>query len=215
VLAPGQRADLLLDCPNPPGSRFAVVDHGDPLEPGALRPRRLVALRYGAAVRPAPPTEAVVLPPNRLPTPDLAGAVPCRILLTGGAMGGLARAELEGEELDMARLMRRGRAWALNGVVGSSHYHFGAPLLRLRQGQTAHLSVVNQTAWRHPIHLHGFPMLQLDGSGAGQWRDTVLMQPGEQIELVFVAERPGQWMFHCHILEHQAGGMMGFVNVDP
>jgi FtsP/CotA-like multicopper oxidase with cupredoxin domain len=26
-------------------------------------------------------------------------------------------------------------------------------------------------------------------------------------------ERPGQWMFHCHILDHADGGLMGTVNV--
>lgn len=122
----------------------------------------------------------------------------------------------------MAHLVRRGRAWALNGVVGSSHYHFDAPLLSLRQGQTARLTVVNATAWPHPMHLHGFPVLVLDPDGpgvapgaSGVWRDTVLVAPGAEVELAFVAERPGTWMFHCHILEHQAGGMMGFVNVNP
>jgi len=210
ILAPGQRVDLLLDCPHPPASRFAVLDHG------SGQPARLAELRYGAARRPAPLTEPVTLPANPLPAPDLAGAVPCRVVLAGGAMGQLAHARLEGEELEMARLIRRGRVWALNGVVGSSHYHFDTPLMTLRQGQTGRLTVVNETVWPHPVHLHGFPVVELTPEGRfGPWRDTVLLQPGEQAELAFVAERPGQWMFHCHILEHQAGGMMGFVNVEP
>lgn len=218
VLAPGQRADLLIDCPHAPGERFPLLDHSDPpAPPGGPRPYRLATVTYGPPVRPAALADPIVLPANPLPVPDLANAVPCRIELAGGANGRLAAARLEGELIEMAHLMRRGRAWALNGVVGSSHYHFDAPLMQLRQGQTGRLTVVNQTLWRHPIHLHGFPVLQLNsGSQRGPfWRDTILLEPGGQADLAFVAERPGQWMFHCHILEHQAGGMMGFVNVEP
>ena len=31
--------------------------------------------------------------------------------------------------------------------------------------------------------------------------------------LVKFDERPGEWMFHCHILDHADGGVMGTVNV--
>jgi len=33
--------------------------------------------------------------------------------------------------------------------------------------------------------------------------------------LVSFDERPGQWMFHCHILDHADGGLMGTVQVGP
>ena len=39
------------------------------------------------------------------------------------------------------------------------------------------------------------------------------MVPEEQVDIAFVADNPGDWMLHCHILEHQAGGMMSFVRV--
>ena len=49
-----------------------------------------------------------------------------------------------------------------------------------------------------------------------EWQDTVLMSPREKVEIAFVADNPGDWMFHCHVLEHQAGGMMGVIRVgDP
>ena len=46
-----------------------------------------------------------------------------------------------------------------------------------------------------------------------EWRDTVLMAPREQVEIGFVADNPGDWMIHCHILEHQAAGMMAVLRV--
>lgn len=45
------------------------------------------------------------------------------------------------------------------------------------------------------------------------WRDTVLMAPRERVEIGFVADNPGDWMFHCHILQHQAAGMMAVLRV--
>ena len=46
-------------------------------------------------------------------------------------------------------------------------------------------------------------------------RDAVLMGPRGSAEVAFVAANPGEWMFHCHILEHAAGGMMAtFVVAD-
>jgi FtsP/CotA-like multicopper oxidase with cupredoxin domain len=46
-----------------------------------------------------------------------------------------------------------------------------------------------------------------------EWRDTVLMAPREKAEATFVADNPGDWMLHCHVLAHQAGGMMGTIRV--
>jgi FtsP/CotA-like multicopper oxidase with cupredoxin domain len=46
-----------------------------------------------------------------------------------------------------------------------------------------------------------------------EWQDTVLMAPREKVEVPFVADNPGDWMFHCQILEHQESGMMAVIRV--
>jgi FtsP/CotA-like multicopper oxidase with cupredoxin domain len=90
-------------------------------------------------------------------------------------------------------------------------------MLRLRLGRAYVLRMRNDTAWHHPIHLHGhaFRVLRRNGQPTRhrEWQDTVLMSPREEVEVAFVADNPGRWMFHCHILEHQEGGMMGVVEV--
>jgi FtsP/CotA-like multicopper oxidase with cupredoxin domain len=67
------------------------------------------------------------------------------------------------------------------------------------------------------MHLHGhfFRVLARNGRPARlrEWRDTVLLAPNERAEIAFVADNPGDWMFHCHVLGHQASGMMGIVRV--
>ncbi len=40
-----------------------------------------------------------------------------------------------------------------------------------------------------------------------EWLDTVLLDPDETAELAFVADNPGDWPCHCHILEHMEAGM--------
>ena len=46
-----------------------------------------------------------------------------------------------------------------------------------------------------------------------EWQDTILIPPRERAQIAFVADNPGDWMFHCHILEHQESGMMGVIRV--
>jgi FtsP/CotA-like multicopper oxidase with cupredoxin domain len=75
----------------------------------------------------------------------------------------------------------------------------------------------NETAWWHPMHLHGhsFKVLTRDDTAAGGavWGDTVLVPPRQTIEIAFVADNPGDWMLHCHVMDHQVAGMMTVLRV--
>lgn len=78
--------------------------------------------------------------------------------------------------------------------------------------------VKNESDWDHPFHLHGFFFQVVDeqGNAVGPqaWKDTVNVPMKTTVRLlVHFDERPGQWMFHCHILDHADGGMMGTVMV--
>jgi FtsP/CotA-like multicopper oxidase with cupredoxin domain len=39
------------------------------------------------------------------------------------------------------------------------------------------------------------------------------MAQQETAEIAFVADNPGDWMIHCHILEHQDTGMSAILRV--
>lgn len=71
----------------------------------------------------------------------------------------------------------------------------------------------------HPFHLHGvqFQIISRNGQPPSEneagWKDTVLVNPDEQVELLVTFDHPGLFMYHCHILEHEENGMMGQVNV--
>ncbi|HGG63684.1 MAG TPA: multicopper oxidase family protein, partial [Rhodobacteraceae bacterium] len=47
----------------------------------------------------------------------------------------------------------------------------------------------------------------------GPLRDTILVQPNETREIAFIGENPGEWLFHCHMLSHQAAGMRTWVRI--
>jgi len=90
------------------------------------------------------------------------------------------------------------------------------PLAVLERGKTYRLTLQNVTPVIHTIHVHGLVMKVLGSSKRARpehWADTVLLTPKERLEVALVADNPGDWMFHCHILEHQETGMMGLIRI--
>lgn len=211
ILAPGMRMDLVLDAVGDRGKRYAV---GDIFYPRAAYD--LLHFQYGdAALRERLLSTPVRLARNPLAEPDMKAAITHEIRFQGGMMGNLHGATLDGKPMSMMGLMRAGKAWAVNGVVAGGHSH--EPALTLRRGQSYLLALVNDTRWHHPMHLHGhsFRVLRRNGRPTAhqEWQDTVLMAPDERVDVALVADNPGDWMLHCHVLEHQDGGMMAVVRV--
>lgn len=213
VLGPAMRIDVVLDMLAEPGSRHLVADT---FYKG--REYRLVDLVYGAEpLRERPPADAVALPRARLPEPELEGARRYELTFNGGAMGGMMMRGRDGADAmaGMMEMMRAGKIWFINGVAGIGHVM--EPMLTLERGQSCVLAMVNETAWWHPMHLHGhaFRVISRDGVSTRhrEWQDTVLVAPRERVEIAFQADNPGDWMFHCHVLEHLESGMMGVIRV--
>lgn len=100
--------------------------------------------------------------------------------------------------------------WAFNGVSGMSD----TPFATFERGETAVITLINDTRFPHGIHLHGhhFHELEEDGS-SGDLRDTTLVEPGESRKIAVVFDNPGKWLLHCHMLGHQAAGMKTWVDV--
>ncbi len=115
--------------------------------------------------------------------------------------------------------MGRGTAlWAINGPSMTGDSPDGIPpMLTLTQGWTTRLVFRDETAWWHPMHLHGHSFKVLDRNGAPVpqqvWGDTVLVAPREVVEVAFVADNPGDWMLHCHVMDHQTAGLMTVLRV--
>ena len=194
VLGPGMRADLILDCSVKPGSTHRVIDTFY-----RQRAYELLKLEYSkeAPLRETfPPVPR--LPPNPISLPHMVKAEKHRIVFGGGMMGAMP-----------SQREHRGLFWTVNGRPVAEHSHHEV-LLNLKRGRSYVLQLENRTSWHHPIHLHGHVFRILSN---GQWADSVLLDPDSRAEIAFVADNPGDWMLHCHVLEHQATGMMALVRV--
>lgn len=107
--------------------------------------------------------------------------------------------------------------WAINKQTwpGGDHRNLPPPLAQLQEGRSYIFELNNLTPHPHPIHLHGHTFEVLSSLLQKYPRflaDTVLLQPRDRIEIGFVA-RSGNWMLHCHVLEHMETGMMGWLKV--
>ena len=217
LIGPAMRVDLILDTTGVPGDRVAITDRFF-----AQQNAPLVDVIYSEdRLRDAPPDWPMALAPNPLPEPNLERARRHEVTFTGGMMGGMAMREMgitnEGGTSggDMAGMMRGDNIWFVNGVAANSFVL--DPILTLERDASHVITMTNATAFYHPIHLHGhsFRVISRDGQPTEyrEWQDTVLMAPKERVEIAFVADNPGDWMFHCHIAEHMASGMMGVIRV--
>lgn len=218
VLGPGMRVDLIVDCTGQPGQRFSLRELGRPPLVGASV---LGTLAYSSrpAVRGKALKTPVALAPNRIAEPDLAKAKDHFILFQGGMRGAPVIGMVDGKPSRIQEIMaKQGLAWTMNYNAEHEHALMHEPMLYLKQGEHVMLHMINETDFVHPMHLHGhfFRVLAVDGVASvhREWRDTVLMGPRQTVVVAFVADNPGQWMYHCHILDHAAGGMMGTIAVE-
>jgi len=96
-------------------------------------------------------------------------------------------------------------SWTINGAPYPNRNS-----LNVKEGERVELVISNTTGMSHPMHLHGhvFEVTEIDGQKiAGAKRDTILVPPKSTIKVVFDADNPGVWAYHCHILYHLATGM--------
>jgi len=210
TLAPAQRADLIVDVAADEGEEAVLVSFE---RDGGYA---IAAFPVVGAARQARLSAPDALPPNPvLPLGPLETAARTELRMEGGAMGGMRGAMMGGhmmggQMMGMRDMAAAGKVWAFNGMADMGD----TPLLEAALGETVRIAMINDTAWPHGMHLHGHHFRQIGADGtAGPLRDTVLMNRGETVEIAFVADNPGDWLLHCHMLEHSAGGMMTWLRV--
>ncbi len=114
-------------------------------------------------------------------------------------------------ELGFKMSLRRG----FDFVIDGERHHHDEPV---NVGELQVWDVVNATQIDHPFHLHGFffQVLEIDGKKPA-WRsleDVINVPPKKTVRIAWYPDdRPGMWMYHCHILEHHASGMMAHFEV--
>ncbi len=206
VLAPAQRADLIVDVTAEEGETAHFVRIGNDGQPVSQ-----LAFPVSGSAAQTPRAAPAALPPNPgVGIRSLTDARPLRLVMSGGAMGRMDSAFLGGERLGFRELAARGRFWAFNEMAEMTQ----TPLADLSLGEPVRLEIVNETVFPHAMHLHGMHFREIrDGRPVGPMRDTLLVAARETREIGFVADNPGDWLFHCHMLSHAESGMMTWVRV--
>lgn len=193
VLASGERLDVVITPTGAPGERLPL--RWVPYDRG-----------YGSTEFREPEDLAFIELSDL--EPELAPPLP----ETLRAISPTPRASATQVDLSLTLHSTDEEAWL--GIDGLPSWE--APPLEAMIGETQVWRIVNETDWDHPFHLHGF-FFQVDEPGAPLgWKDTVnVPKRDERTFVVRFDERPGMWMFHCHILDHAEIGMMGMLDLTP
>ena len=107
-------------------------------------------------------------------------------------------------------------------LINGESFTPGQIMFTGKVGQIEEWEVFNNSHMDHPFHVHGthFQVVAEQGE-AGEWQppayrawlDTVNLKPKQRLKLRLVFDEPGEWMFHCHIIEHEEMGMMASILV--
>jgi FtsP/CotA-like multicopper oxidase with cupredoxin domain len=149
--------------------------------------------------------------------PGAASIRPDYVLEFGSAMGGMMGGGMMGG-MGMhgvpSGTAEGGLRWTING----KSFPDTTPL-NVQLGKVVKIRFINNdmTAMMghrmdHPIHLHGtsFQIISENGRPPKRetWKDTVPVPAGQYVDVAFIMTLPGEWMLHCHIIDHEDGGMM-------
>ena len=197
LVTPGERVDVIVNPKGKAGApltlRAMLYNRGY----GSVEYRSVEDVLTIEFTKEAPVAAKPITVARELPVPSIDGATPVNVVLT------------------LPPMKDNKSEFQVNGVPFWKAKPYAAKL-----GEKQLWIVKNDSDWDHPFHLHGFFFQVIDEKGQPvrplALKDTVNIPMKTTMRLlVTFDERPGQWMFHCHILDHADGGLMGTVQVGP
>jgi len=194
VLAPGERVDVLIAPQVEAGKPLTLINIPFDRGFGSVEYRSSDDLIEftGSSL---PPVQAAVLPKVTRDIPALSaeGAKPVSIELITTNEHGVTAFDIKG-----------GPFWKGTSIAASL-------------GDMQLWTITNKAIWAHPIHLHGFFFQEVDDKGVPvsprAWKDTIHVPADSTRRFLVKLDRPGSWMYHCHILDHAEAGLMSTVDV--
>lgn len=93
--------------------------------------------------------------------------------------------------------------WSFNGKTFAED-----PTVPVNAGELLRITLINDTMMHHPIHLHGHFFRLVNSFGDhSPLKHTVDVPPMGRRTIEFLANEPGDWLMHCHLLYHMDAGM--------
>jgi FtsP/CotA-like multicopper oxidase with cupredoxin domain len=212
TLSPGERIDAEVAAVGAAGAEYAITS--DRPELGLRIPIRYGPGKVSTVSSPFVPPESKTFAGIFEKVPDFVLELNSAMRMGGmGSMGGMGQS-MEGMG-SMGSTMTSMMRWTINGVS----FPDTEPLF-VSLGSVVKVRFVNRDtqmmhSMDHPMHLHGAAFLIVSENGARParetWKDTVSVPAGRYVDVAFVMHNPGAWMLHCHIIDHEDGGMMTMV----
>jgi FtsP/CotA-like multicopper oxidase with cupredoxin domain len=193
IVTPGERADAVFTPADAPGSRNVLRWVPTERGYGSTFNRAAEEMLYIETVADAPVTPEPI--PSDLRTIE--------ILDVNG---------IEQRTLELTIAITSTVEMGINGIP-----YWKTKPLEAALGETQVWRIVNNTDFSHPFHLHGYFFQVQNAERVPEWKDTINVPTKSEITIaVRFDDRPGAWMYHCHILDHAEAGMMGTLLVrDP
>ena len=221
-IPPGGRAEFIVTGPPAGGTALLMTRSVDTGASGDNDPNRALLTLTAAADAPAP---AAVLPADPAPAaaplrPWLGGVAPVRVRK-------LYFSEVQADPGNPASPVRY--FITEQGHAPRPFDPEAAPDIVVHQGDVEDWIIENRTTELHAFHIHQVHFLLLEWFGLAVnepfLRDTVNVPfyepkmgsfPSVRLRMDFRdPDAVGTFVYHCHLLEHEDGGMMGTIRVDP
>ncbi|QVM95759.1 multicopper oxidase family protein [Pseudomonas sp. SORT22] len=194
-LGPGMRICLAIKMP-PAGEELSLRD--GPVRLGTLR---------SVASSEAPGDWPPALPANPIAEPDLANAE--KLNFNFEWVGSVSVNTDNGKPPSLWQI--NGKAWDITDKTCADR-----PIATLQKGKSYIFELKNMTQYQHPIHLHGMSFKVISSNKRKiepYFTDTYLLGKNERARVALVADNPGTWMFHCHVIDHMETGLMAAIEV--
>ena len=216
LIPPAGRAEIIVSGPGPEvkvaGLATALVDTGPGGDPDPARPLfNIVQTESGSSLRNVTTVPASSGPPPPQRFHDLDKAIPT------------ANRKLYFSEDDQYFYI------TVDGQTPRPYSMDAPPAITTTQGSTEDWVIENRSNENHEFHIHQIHFLLMERNGKpvgpkqAQILDTVDLPywsgtgpyPSIKVRMDFRGPDIGDFVYHCHILDHEDGGMMAIIRVLP
>ncbi|HEX4959478.1 MAG TPA: multicopper oxidase family protein [Thermoanaerobaculia bacterium] len=212
-LEPGYRVDVMAKAPMTPGKYYLIDEPSAPLlVPFDVTPE--------AALNAAPEPRKVLAiievgdkPPCTDPRSPCHRSLPDPAKLKPFRLPDITAREVAGREPQKVEFDIAGNP--LKFMICGKDFDPKMPPRKLEFGK-ADTWLISSKRANHPFHIHVNPFQVKDETGQWTWKDTLLIKPGTTYEVRTRYETfRGDFVLHCHILDHEDEGMMELVQIAP
>ena len=123
--------------------------------------------------------------------------------LRGGLYGALSIRPRGQKRPDREFVVFLGRQLGLDTVDGLAFIN-NTPTFRAKVGEVVQWDVLALGDDTHSFHVHGHRWTTPEGP-----RDVGSLSPGESFSVRWKEDKPGTWLYHCHVAAHRSNGMVG------